>query len=67
MPFHLKTLRAYLRERGVGRVTVKKRGSPITPEALTAKLKLTGDESRTLIMTRHQGKPIVMICADHTA
>ena len=64
MPYQLKRLRAYLRERRVGRVTVKKRGSPITPETLVAGLKLQGDEARTLVLTRCQGRPIVIICAD---
>jgi len=63
MPFNLKKLRAYLRERNVGQVTVKKRGSPITPEELTAQLKLKGDETRTLVLTRLRGQPIVIICA----
>jgi 2-polyprenyl-3-methyl-5-hydroxy-6-metoxy-1,4-benzoquinol methylase len=62
MPFNLKKLRAYLRQRNVGKVTVKKRGSPITPEELTAQLKLNGDEIRTLVLTRLEGKPIVMVC-----
>ncbi|MEO8607783.1 MAG: class I SAM-dependent methyltransferase [Chloroflexota bacterium] len=62
MPFNLKQLRAYLREKNVGNVTVKKRGSPLTPETLIPQLKLKGDESRTLVLTRLQGQPIVMIC-----
>jgi SAM-dependent methyltransferase len=64
MPYHLKKLRAYLRARNIGTVTVKKRGSPITPEELTRKLKLKGDESCTLVLTRYQEKPIVVICDD---
>ena len=64
MPFHLKRLRAYLRERHIGIVTVKKRGAAITPEELIAGLKLKGDESRTLVLTRYQGQPIVLICED---
>jgi SAM-dependent methyltransferase len=64
MPFHLKRLRAYLREHHVGHVTVKKRGSAITPEELIPKLKLKGSESRTLVLTRCQGQPIVLICQD---
>lgn len=67
MPFNLKKLRAYLRGQGVGAVTVKKRGSAITPEALTAGLKLKGEGSRTLVLTRYESRPIVMICADYTA
>ncbi|MBZ0275827.1 MAG: methyltransferase domain-containing protein [Anaerolineae bacterium] len=62
MPFNLKHLRAYLRERNVGRVTVKKRGSAITPEELIPRLKLKGDESRVLVLTRCQEKQIVLIC-----
>jgi len=64
MPFNVKTLRAYLRERNVGTVTVKKRGSPLTPETLIPLLKLKGEESRTLVLTRLRGKPIVMVCED---
>jgi hypothetical protein len=66
MPFHLKRLRAYLREWNIGRVTVKKRGAAITPEELTAKLKLSGAGSCTLVLTRYQAEPIVMICADYS-
>ncbi len=63
MPFNLKKLRAYLRERNVGRVTVKKRGSPLTPEELIAKLRLPGDgEERVVVLTRVQGNPAIIIC-----
>ena len=62
MPFNLKKLRAYLRERNIGNVTVKKRGSPITPEELIRKLKLKGDGTCTLVLTQLRGEPIVMVC-----
>jgi hypothetical protein len=62
LPFNLKKLRAYLRERGVGRVTVKKRGSPLTPEELISKLKLEGGgEERIIFLTRVQGHPAVIV------
>lgn len=67
MPFQLKRLRTQLRQRGIGRVTVKKRGSPITPEALIADLRLKGDEAATLVLTRLAGQPIVLICDEHPA
>jgi SAM-dependent methyltransferase len=67
MPFHLKRLRIYLRERNVGNITVKKRGVAMTPEELTAALKLKGDEARTLVLTRCKGKPIVLICENQPA
>ncbi len=62
MPFSLKRLRAYCRERNIGRVTVKKRGSAITPEALIAGLKLKGDNERVLVLTRWNGNPVVLVC-----
>lgn len=65
MPFHLKKLRAYLRECDIGTVTVKKRGSPLTPETLIPKLKLKGDNTCTLVLTRLRGQPIVLICDDY--
>ncbi len=65
MPFQLKRLRRYLVERDIGRVTVKKRGFPLTPEELIDRLRLKkGDAARILVMTRHIGKPIVIICED---
>lgn len=66
MPFQLKRLRAYLREQQVGKVTVKKRGFPMQPEELIARLKLKKGHSQslTLVLTRCQGQPVVLICSD---
>lgn len=65
MPFGLKRLRHYLAERGVGQVTVKKRGFPMSPEEVISRLRLKqGVERRVLVMTRNRGRPIVIICAD---
>jgi SAM-dependent methyltransferase len=60
-PFQLKRLRSYLRDRGVGRVVVKKRGSPLQPEALIRDLRLKGDDHRMVFLTHLQGRPIVLI------
>jgi hypothetical protein len=60
-PFQLKRLREYLRARNVGHLTVKKRGSPLTPEALIHKLKLTGHESRIVFLTHVSGQPYVLV------
>jgi THUMP domain-like len=62
MPFQLKRLRAYLRERNVGQVVVKKRGSPLEPEAVIRQLKLNGDQSRVIFLTHLRGRPIAVIC-----
>ncbi|MDX2163232.1 MAG: class I SAM-dependent methyltransferase [bacterium] len=64
MPFNLKHLRDYLRTHRVGTVTVKKRGTAVTPDTLIPQLKLKGSESRTLVLTRCNGAQIVMVCAD---
>ncbi len=62
MPFNLKKLRAYLRERHVGQVTVKKRGSPLEPESLIRDLRLKGDEEKVLVLTKFKGDPVVLVC-----
>jgi hypothetical protein len=62
LPFNVKALRAALRERDVGYAAVKKRGSPVTPEALLPQLKLKGSGGATIVLTRHAGKPIALIC-----
>ena len=62
VPFQLKRLRAMLRERGVGDVVVKKRGTAVEPEELRRRLRLDGDgPTRTLILTRVAGDPIVLL------
>ncbi len=63
-PFKLKKLRSYLRERNVGLVTVKKRGSPILPEDLIQSLHLSKEasEERVVFLTKLRGNPIVVIC-----
>lgn len=61
LPFHVKRLAAWLRERQIGRVTVLKRGSTVDSDELTAKLKLRGDGHRELILTRFAGKSVVLI------
>lgn len=63
MPFSLKRLKAYLRERGIGRITVKKRGHAMTPEELQAALRLDGKgEERVVVLTRVKGQPAVLLC-----
>jgi SAM-dependent methyltransferase len=63
LPFSEKRLRALLAARGVGRVTIKKRGSAILPEDLRRRLKLRGDAEATVILTRLAGAPTMLLCA----
>jgi hypothetical protein len=62
LPFNLKKLRARLRTHGVGRVVVKKRGSPIEPAALARQLRGPGSASAVVVVTRVAGAPSVLIC-----
>jgi hypothetical protein len=62
LPFHLKKLRALVRARGVGRVTVKKRGSAIDPETLARRLRGPGGGSAVVVVTRVAGRPTALVC-----
>ena len=62
LPFSLKRLRGVLRERRIGNVTIKKRGSAVDIERLRSDLRLSGDQSCVVILTRIMDKPSVIIC-----
>jgi hypothetical protein len=52
LPFDVKRIKAMLRQRGVGRLEIKKRGVDVSPEQLRRKLIVPGDESATLFLVR---------------
>lgn len=60
-PFQLKQLRHYLRQHDIGDVTIKKRGSPLEPDALKKQLRLRGTHHRIVILTQAQGQPTILI------
>ncbi|MDP9461341.1 MAG: methyltransferase domain-containing protein [Actinomycetota bacterium] len=62
LPFNLKKLRALLRTRGIGRVVVKKRGSPLDPETLARQLRGPGSGTAVVVVTRVAGAPTVLVC-----
>jgi SAM-dependent methyltransferase len=63
LPFNVKKLKALLRERAVGVLTVKKRGSAVEPEELRRKVlpKPHGREAATVFLTRVAGAPTMLI------
>ncbi|WP_460999240.1 class I SAM-dependent methyltransferase [Streptomonospora sediminis] len=67
MGFSLKRLRAALRQRGAGTVTIKKRGSAVDVEKLRRDLKPSGPESVTVILTRVGNRPLCLLCSEVTA
>lgn len=64
LPFGIKPLRQALKARRVGRVTVKKRGSPLQPEQLIDELRLDPQqpEQRLVFLTHLNGRPAAILC-----
>lgn len=52
LPYRTKALRAALRERGIGRLTIKKRGVAVVPDTLRRELAPRGDNEGTIVMSR---------------
>jgi hypothetical protein len=51
-----------LRERGIGRLEIRKRGSALEPEQLRRQLKLAGPAGAALVLTRVAGAPTAILC-----
>ncbi|WP_017537971.1 class I SAM-dependent methyltransferase [Nocardiopsis halophila] len=64
MPFSLKRLRAAVRARGAGTVTIKKRGSAVDVERLRRDLRATGPGSVVVVLTRIGEKPFCLLCSE---
>ncbi len=61
LPYREKQLKAALRERGIGRLAIKKRGVQVIPEELRKRLSLKGDNEATLVMTRVAGQGTALL------
>jgi SAM-dependent methyltransferase len=61
LPYKEKALKAALRARGVGRLTIKKRGVDVVPDELRRRLSLHGEQEATIVMTRVAGKGTVLL------
>ena len=63
LPFSIKSLRAELRRRGIGRVEIKKRGIAMTPEEVRAQLRLDTSlpHFATVLLTRVGSQPVAVI------
>ena len=60
-PYQLKALRAYLRDRDIGRLTIKKRGVSIEPDQLRRQLRPSGAGEATIAITRVGGQQTVIV------
>ena len=61
LPAEVRALSRALRERGIGRLEIKKRGVDIDPATFRTALKLRGDESATLLLTRVGSKRLAIL------
>lgn len=61
MPFNVKGLRALLRDRDTGTLTIKKRGVSIDVEQLRRQLRPQGSRTTTIVITRIGGAQVVLI------
>jgi predicted RNA methylase len=61
LPHREKQLRAALRQRGVGRLTIKKRGVTLVPDELRKRLALSGDDEATIVLTRAAGRGVCLL------
>jgi SAM-dependent methyltransferase len=63
LPYREKQLKAALHQRGIGRLTIKKRGVQVVPEELRKRLALKGDDEATLVLTRVAGQGTALLVA----
>lgn len=61
LPYDVKALRRYVRARGIGSLTVKKRGVGVEPEKLRSAVRPQGDAVATFVVTRVAGKATVIV------
>jgi SAM-dependent methyltransferase len=61
LPHREKPLRAALRDRGIGRLTIKKRAVSVVPDELRKRLDLAGDAEGTIVLTRAAGRGVCLL------
>ena len=62
MPWSLSRLKSELRARDIGVVDIRKRGSAVDVDDLHRRLRLSGDQSAIVVLTRAADKPWMLIC-----
>ncbi len=61
LPWNVKAVRGWLRDRSVGRLTIKKRGVSLDPDVVRRQLRLSGDGEATLVLTRVAGQAYALV------
>jgi SAM-dependent methyltransferase len=61
LPYREKALKVALRERGIGPLTIKKRGVDVVPDELRRRLALRGEQEATVVLTRTHGRGTALL------
>jgi len=61
LPADERQLRQALAARDIGTLEIKKRGVDVDPAALRTRMKLRGDQSATLVLTREGGRHVALL------
>ena len=61
LPSDERHLRQALAARGIGTLEIKKRGIDVDPAALRTRMKLRGDASATIVLTREEGRHVTLL------
>ncbi|HEX6955450.1 MAG TPA: class I SAM-dependent methyltransferase [Agromyces sp.] len=61
LPADERHLRQALHARGVGTLEIKKRGVDVDPAALRTRLKLRGESTATVVLTREEGRHVALL------
>ena len=61
LPADERQLRQALTARRIGTLEIKKRGVDVDPAALRTRLKLRGDSSATIVLTREEGRHVALL------
>ena len=63
MPFNVKALRGWLRDRGIDRLTIKKRGVSVDADLLRRQLRLPskGRTEATVVLTRVRSNQVALV------
>ncbi len=64
LPWNLKQLRSKLRDLDIGSVDIRKRGSAVDVDEIQRRLKLQGEGSATVVLTRVADRPWMFVCVD---
>jgi len=62
LPWHEREVARRLRELGVGTVDIRRRGLAGDVDVIRRRLRLRGDRSATIVLTRRAGRPWGLIC-----